>query len=84
VEAISFDDCKKSVVDDIHLDSISKTFSNYFFLSYINTLYLVEVEDSYLGPSLPSDGKVTEDFLKSLISWFKDQKPLHKKFAFQV
>ncbi|KAJ3632088.1 hypothetical protein Zmor_022113 [Zophobas morio] len=65
VEAISFDDCKKSVVDDIHLDSI-------------------KVEDSYLGPSLPSDGKVTEDFLKSLISWFKDQKPLHKKFAFQI
>ncbi|ROL43092.1 Serine/threonine-protein phosphatase 5 [Anabarilius grahami] len=41
------------------------------------------IEDDYTGPKL-EDGKVTLKFMKELMDWFKDQKKLHRKFAYQV
>jgi len=41
------------------------------------------IEDDYSGPKL-EDGKVTLKFMKELMDWFKDQKKLHRKFAYQV
>ncbi|GAV06747.1 hypothetical protein RvY_16684 [Ramazzottius varieornatus] len=43
----------------------------------------IVVEDSYTGPRL-IDGKVTEDFMQQLIPHFKDQKPLHRKYALEI
>uniref|UniRef100_A0AAR2L070 Serine/threonine-protein phosphatase n=1 Tax=Pygocentrus nattereri TaxID=42514 RepID=A0AAR2L070_PYGNA len=41
------------------------------------------IEDEYAGPKL-EDGKVTLKFMKELMDWFKDQKKLHRKCAYQV
>ena len=38
------------------------------------------VEDSYTGPRLVN-GKVTSEFMDALLSYFKDQKILHRRFA---
>lgn len=41
------------------------------------------IEDEYGGPKL-EDGKVTLGFMQQLMDWFKDQKKLHRKCAYQV
>ena len=42
------------------------------------------IDSDYTGPSL-KDGKcVTEEFVKELLSFLKDQKTLHKKYAYEV
>ncbi|CDW52887.1 serine:threonine protein phosphatase 5 [Trichuris trichiura] len=41
------------------------------------------VEDTYVGPAL-EDGKVTVKFLENLLETFRDEKKLHKKYAFKV
>lgn len=41
------------------------------------------IEDEYAGPKL-EDGKVTLKFMKEMMDWFKDQKKLHRKCAYQV
>lgn len=41
------------------------------------------IEDDYTGPKL-EDGKVTLKFMKEMMDWFKDQKKLHRKCAYQV
>ncbi|XP_076463656.1 serine/threonine-protein phosphatase 5-like [Babylonia areolata] len=41
------------------------------------------IEDEYSGPQL-EDGKVTEKFVKDLMQTFKDQKGLHKKYAYKI
>uniref|UniRef100_A0A6Q2XJ05 Serine/threonine-protein phosphatase n=1 Tax=Esox lucius TaxID=8010 RepID=A0A6Q2XJ05_ESOLU len=40
------------------------------------------IEDDYSGPKL-EDGKVTMKFMKEMMDWFKDQKKLHRKCAYQ-
>jgi len=40
------------------------------------------VEEKYEGPRL--EDEVTEEFMKDLMQWHKDQKKLHKKYAFRV
>ena len=41
------------------------------------------IEDEYSGPKL-EDGKVTITFMKDLMQWYKDQKKLHRKCAYQI
>ncbi|KFO64421.1 Serine/threonine-protein phosphatase 5, partial [Corvus brachyrhynchos] len=41
------------------------------------------IEDEYSGPKL-EDGKVTLAFMKELMQWYKDQKKLHRKCAYQI
>ncbi|KAM3874989.1 serine/threonine-protein phosphatase 5 [Diretmus argenteus] len=41
------------------------------------------IEDEYAGPKL-EDGKVTLRFMKEMMEWFKDQKKLHRKCAYQI
>lgn len=41
------------------------------------------IEDDYVGPKL-EDGKVTLKFMNEMMDWFKDQKKLHRKCAYQV
>ncbi len=42
----------------------------------------VVVEDKYTGTRL--DDEIDEEFMKELMQWQKDQKNLHKKYAFKV
>lgn len=44
---------------------------------------IAAIEDDYVGPKL-EDGKVTLKFMNEMIDWFKDQKKLHRKCAYQV
>ncbi|CAG12750.1 unnamed protein product, partial [Tetraodon nigroviridis] len=41
------------------------------------------IEDDYAGPKL-ENGKVTLAFMKEMMEWFKDQKKLHRKCAYQI
>ncbi|XP_047246719.1 serine/threonine-protein phosphatase 5 isoform X2 [Girardinichthys multiradiatus] len=41
------------------------------------------IEDDYVGPKL-EDGEVTLEFMKDMMDWFKDQKKLHRKCAYQI
>lgn len=41
-----------------------------------------EVEEKYKGPRL--DGAISAEFMQELTKWFRDQKLLHKKYAFKV
>ena len=42
------------------------------------------VEESYDGPRLKDDKVVTLEFLEQLMQHYKDQKKLHKRYAFQI
>lgn len=46
-------------------------------------LHFIAIEDDYTGPQL-EDGKVTLKFMKDLMEFYKDQKKLHRKFAYKV
>ena len=41
------------------------------------------VEDDYDGPRL-SEGGITKEFVEELIERFRDQKKIHKKYAYKV
>ena len=41
------------------------------------------MEDDYDGPQLSEDG-ITKEFVEELIERFKEQKKIHKKFAYKV
>ena len=40
----------------------------------------IEVEASYDGPRLEEEMNVTSDWVKSVLSYMKDQKKLHKRY----
>lgn len=44
---------------------------------------LLEVPAEYDGPHL-DNGQVTEEFMRDMLTAFKDQKKLHQKYAYQV
>lgn len=41
------------------------------------------IEDEYTGPKL-ENGKVTLEFMNSLMQHYKEQKKLHRKYAYNV
>ena len=43
---------------------------------------IIVVEGSYEGPRL--EGDITPEFMNDMMAWFKDQKKLHKKYAFRM
>ena len=48
------------------------------------SLESISIEDDYSGPKLENEDTVTLDFMKELMQWYKDQKKLHKKYAYKV
>lgn len=42
------------------------------------------VESSYTGPRLNSIDDLTDDWIKEMMDWFKNQKVLHKKYAYMI
>lgn len=61
---------------EVDIDSIGRPFP---FLSHNFT----EVGPDYTGPHL-TDGKVTLEFVLAMLEQFKNQKLIHKKYAFQI
>jgi len=72
-KAIAVEENKVSIVESINVDSMT-------------------VDAKYDGPRLNSDVKsaagdssaITLDFMKQLLAYYKDQKTLHRRFAFQI
>lgn len=48
------------------------------------SLESISIEDDYIGPKLEDDKNVTLEFMKGLMQHYKDQKKLHKKYAYKV
>ena len=42
------------------------------------------IEDKYDGPKLENGTKVTKEFVDQLLEHYKNQKLLHKRYAFQI
>ena len=47
-------------------------------------LLILVVEESYSGPKFNEEDSITPDFVHEMISWFKNGKKIHKKFAYSV
>ena len=41
------------------------------------------IEEEYTGPKL-DNGKVTEEFMKELLEWYREEKKLHRKYAYKI
>eukprot|EP00069_Balaena_mysticetus_P009869 bmy_06582T0 len=76
--AIAGDEHKRSVVDSLDIESMMAMASDSH-----PPIHTPAIEDEYSGPKL-EDGKVTITFMKELMQWYKDQKKLHRKCAYQI
>ncbi|KAB0398599.1 hypothetical protein E2I00_009953, partial [Balaenoptera physalus] len=76
--AIAGDEHRRSVVDSLDIESMMAMASDSH-----PPIHTPAIEDEYSGPKL-EDGKVTITFMKELMQWYKDQKKLHRKCAYQV
>lgn len=79
---LKFNECSKIVRQQafekaIAVDSVKKCVSDSINVD------AMAVESSYTGPHLV-DGKVTLEFMKELMQAYKEQKKLHRKYAFKV
>nr|CAG4641580.1 EOG090X03S1 [Eurycercus lamellatus] len=79
---LKFNECSKIVRQQafekaIAVDTVKKCVSD-----SIN-IESMAVESSYPGPHLV-DGKVTLEFMQELMQAYKDQKKLHRKYAFKI
>ena len=80
---LKFNECSKIVRQQafekaISVDSVKKLVSESINIDTI------AVEDSYDGPHLDANGKVTLQFMEELMQRYKNQKKLHKKYACKV
>ena len=79
---LKFNECSKIVRQQaferaIAVDSVKKSVSESINIDSM------AVESTYAGPHLVN-GKVTLEFMQELMEAYKDQKKLHRKYAFQV
>lgn len=63
----------------ISIDRPEKTLSEMY-----QQIESISIEDDYDGPKLENETTVSLDFMKQLMQWYKDQKKLHKKYAYKV
>lgn len=78
---LKFTECKKIV----HQQAFAKAIAVDDNKSIVESLDLdsIHIEADYDGPKLV-DGKVTLEFTKELLPYLKDQKKLHKRYAYQI
>ena len=68
-KAIAVNEVKKSAFDNLDIESLRKS----------------TVEADYKGPKLEDETRfVNVNFIMELIEYFKQQKTLHKKFAYEI
>jgi serine/threonine-protein phosphatase 5 len=44
----------------------------------------ISVEESYTGPKMTSDSLVTKEFIDAMVTEFKQERKIHKRFAFAI
>ncbi|CAF0831245.1 unnamed protein product [Didymodactylos carnosus] len=81
--AIKYEECKKIVTrirfeKAISVEETNKSVANQVDISSIT------IEKDYDGPQLDANGRVTKEFMMTLLSYFENQKKLHKRFAYQI
>jgi serine/threonine-protein phosphatase 5 len=79
---LKFNECSKIVRQQaferaIAVDTVKKSVSESINIDSM------AVESTYTGPHLVN-GRVTLEFMQELMDAYKDQKKLHRKYAFQV
>lgn len=80
---MKYSECKKIVTKmaferAIAVDKVEKS-----LMEMCRDLESATIEADYEGPKL-EDGKVTLDFMKHLMEWYKSEKKLHKNFAYRI
>lgn len=76
-----YNECSKIVHQQAFAKAISVDTDKKLVSESID-LDAIKVDDEYKGPRL--DGSITPEFMSDLLKWFKDQKILHKKYAFKI
>jgi len=81
---LKYNECSKIVRQQafekaIAVDSLKKSVSEEIREMVDN----IAVESDYSGPQLV-DGKISLEFMQSMMDTFKDQKKLHRKFAYKI
>lgn len=79
---MKFTECQKIIKRKAFENAIAVEDSKKSIADSLN-LDIITIEDAYQGPNL-EDGKVTLDFMKQLMAYFKDGKKLHRKYAYQI
>ncbi|XP_034941265.1 serine/threonine-protein phosphatase 5 [Chelonus insularis] len=77
-----YTECNKIVKKLAFEKAISVEDSKKNIADMIN-LDAMAIEDDYTGPKL-ENGKVTVQFMQDLINWYRDEKKLHRKYAYQI
>ncbi len=78
-----FTECRKIVQQIAFQKAISVDVKEVSVVDKIN-LESMAVEDSYDGPRLENETTVTLDFMKQLLECYRNQKKLHRRYAFQI
>eukprot|EP00271_Cylindrocystis_brebissonii_P007882 TRINITY_DN21784_c0_g1_i1.p1 TRINITY_DN21784_c0_g1~~TRINITY_DN21784_c0_g1_i1.p1 ORF type:complete len:484 (+),score=103.93 TRINITY_DN21784_c0_g1_i1:150-1601(+) len=77
-------ECEKAVKDQAFRDAISHPELGAFGGQEVHVDYTeIEVDDSYTGPRNEGD-KVTLEFVIQMLDYFKQQKTIHRRYAFQI
>jgi serine/threonine-protein phosphatase 5 len=50
----------------------------------IEAMRASKVESDYKGPNLNEKNEITQEFVSQLLDHFRDQKILHKKYAYEI
>ena len=78
-----FTECRKIVQQIAFNKAIAVEEKSGVAESIADEVEAMVVEDKYEGPHL-ENGKVTKDFVYQLLEHYRNQKLLHKKYAFQI
>lgn len=78
-----YSECKKMVNKIAFEKAISVQHQEKSVAKMCRDLEFVSIENDYNGPKL-ENGKVTLEFMKSLLEWYKNQNKLHKNFAYRI
>lgn len=81
--SLKYTECNKLVKKQAFERAISNDVPEKTLAEVHADLESIAIEDDYVGPQL-EDGKVTLKFMEDLMEFYKDQKKLHRKFAYKV
>ncbi|XP_042884048.1 serine/threonine-protein phosphatase 5-like [Penaeus japonicus] len=79
---VKYNECQKVVKMLMFQKAIAVDDDKKSIAEAINLESMV-IEDDYVGPRL-EDGKVTENFMKELMEYYKAQKKLHRRYAYKI
>jgi len=79
-----FQECQKIVKRQAFEKAIAVEDGGSHSVSDEIDIHVLSVEDSYKGPHLTSDCKITSQFMDELLDHYRSENKLHKKYAYQI